>query len=77
MFKFRIINLPDGNQVINENLMTPYNSLTASQLVEYQEMDNRLLYMRRMDEKRRKEQEKRDKILHNPLYRLLAILGIA
>ena len=76
MFNFRIINLPDGNQVINENLMTPYNALTAAQLVEYQEVDNQLLYMHRMKEQKKKEQKKQYKMLHNILYKLMIILGI-
>lgn len=76
MFNFRIINLPDGNQVINENLMTPYSSLTAAQFIEYQEVDNQLLYMHRMKEQRIKEQKKQSKMLHSPIYRLMIILGI-
>ena len=40
MFNFRLINTPDGNQIIDRNLKTPYNALTPSQMVEYTEMDN-------------------------------------
>lgn len=40
MFDFKIINLSDGNQVIDRNLKTPYNVLTAVQMVEYIEVDN-------------------------------------
>lgn len=39
MFNFRIINLPDGNQIIDPSLKTPYNALTPLQMVEYQEID--------------------------------------
>ena len=42
MFNFRIIDTPDGNQIIDRNLKTPYKALTPLQMVEYLEMDNRL-----------------------------------
>ena len=51
MFNFRIIDTPDGNQIIDRNLKTPYNALTPLQMVEYLEMDNRLAYMDRMERK--------------------------
>ena len=56
MFNFRIIDTVDGNQIIDRNLKTPYSSLTPVQMVEYTEMDNRLLIMDRMQ---RKAQAKR------------------
>ena len=56
MFNFRIIDTVDGNQIIDRNLKTPYSSLTPVQMVEYMEMDNRLLIMDRMQ---RKAQAKR------------------
>ena len=55
MFNFRIINLPDGNQIIDPSLKTPYNALTPLQMVEYQEMDVQLAYMDRMERKAREE----------------------
>ena len=42
MFNFRIINTPNGNQIIDRNLSTPYESLTPTQMVEYTEIDNQL-----------------------------------
>ena len=39
MFNFRLINTPDGNQIIDCTLKTPYNSLTPLQMVEYMEID--------------------------------------
>lgn len=39
MFDFRIIDIADGNQIIDRNLKTPYKSLTLLQMVEYLEMD--------------------------------------
>ena len=53
MFDFRIIDTPDGNQIIDRNLKTPYNALTPLQMVEYLEMDNRLAYMDWMERKAR------------------------
>lgn len=53
MFNFRIINLPDGNQVIDRTVKTPYEALTPVQMVEYTEMDNRMTFMDRMERKRK------------------------
>lgn len=75
MFDFRIIDTPDGNQVIDRRLKTPYSALTAIQMVEYLEMDNRLDYMDRMERKEREEERKR-KLVRNPFYRLACFLRI-
>lgn len=73
MFDFRIINLPDGNQVIDRSLKTPYSSLTPVQMVEYTEMDNRLLFMDRMECKTKTKKEKRSfaAILANAMSNIL------
>lgn len=76
MFNFRIINMADGNQIIDRNLKTPYEALTPLQMVEYAEMDNRLIYMDRMEQKARKEAERQRKIARNPFYRLACMCGI-
>lgn len=76
MFNFRIINTPDGNQVIDRALKTPYNALTPLQMVEYTEMDNRLEYMDRIERKARAEAEHKRKISRNPLRRLACLCGI-
>lgn len=68
MFNFRIIDTPDGNQIIDRNLKTPYKALTTLQMVEYLEMDNRLAYMDRVERKARAEAERRRKIARNPIY---------
>ena len=47
IFNFRIIDTPDGNQIIDRTLKTPLNALTPLQMLEYNEMDNRLAYMDR------------------------------
>lgn len=76
MFNFRIIDTPDGNQIIDRNLKTPYSSLTPVQMVEYTEMDNRLLIMDRMEHKERKKAEHMRKIAKNPFYRMACMVGL-
>ncbi len=77
MFNFRIINLPDGNQIIDPSLKTPYNALTPLQMVEYQEMDVQLAYMDRMERKAREEAKQRQKLARNPIYKMACLFGIA
>mgnify|MGYP004550280713 CR=1 FL=1 len=55
MFDFRIINTPDGNQIIDRNLKTPYNALTPVDFAEYAEMDNKIFEMDRILKKREKK----------------------
>ena len=76
MFEFRIIDTPDGNQIIDRNLKTPYKSLTPLQMVEYLEMDNRLAYMDRVERKARAEAERRRKIARNPIYKMACVCGL-
>lgn len=42
MFNFRLINMADGNQIIDTSLRTPYEMLTPIQMLEYIEVDNQL-----------------------------------
>lgn len=76
MFDFRIIDTADGNQIIDRNLKTPYNALTPIQMVEYLEMDNRLAYMDRMEQKTRAEAERKRKIARNPIYKMACFCGL-
>ncbi len=76
MFEFRLINITDGNQIIDRNLKTPYDSLTPLQMIEYMEMDNRLVYMERLERKSRKEAERQRKRARNLFYRLACACGI-
>lgn len=76
MFSFRIIDTADGNQIIDRNLKTPYEALTPLQMVEYTEMDNRLLIMDRMERKERKKAEHMRKIAKNPFYRMACMAGL-
>ena len=76
MFNFRIIDTPDGNQIIDRNLKTPYKALTTLQMVEYLEMDNRLAYMDRVERKARAEAERRRKMARNPIYKMACLCGL-
>lgn len=76
MFNFRIINLANGDQIIDPSLKTPYDSLTPLQMVEYTEMDERLAYMDRMERKVREEAERRRKMKGNLFYRLACVAGL-
>lgn len=76
MFNFRIINLPDGNQIINRSLKTPYNALTPIQMAEYMEVDAQLAIADRFKRKVQVESERRRKLVKNPLYRFACLCGI-
>lgn len=73
MFNFRIINTPDGNQIIDRRLKTPYSALTPLQMAEYAEMDNRLDFMDRMEQKARTEAERKRKAKRNPIFRIACL----
>lgn len=77
MFEFRIINLSDGNQVIDRRLKTPYNSLTPVQMVEYAEMEGMLSLMDRLDRKAKTESERKRNFVRNLLYKLACACGLA
>ena len=76
MFNFRIINTPDGNQIIDETLKTPYTALNPVQMVEYTEVDNNLAYMRRLERQKRRESERQQKMSRNPFWKLACMCGI-
>ena len=76
MFNFRLINTPDGNQIIDTTLKTPYSSLTPIQMVEYIEMDNQLEYMRRMERKQKREAERQRKFTYKLFHKVACACGI-
>ena len=76
MFNFRLINTPDGNQIIDTTLKTPYDSLTPLQMVEYTEVDNRLAYMELMERKQAREAEHKQKFTYKLLRKLACACGI-
>ena len=76
MFNFRLINTPDGNQVIDTTLKTPYSSLTPLQMEEYIEMDNQLEYMERMERKQKREAERQRKFTYKLFQKVACACGI-
>jgi len=77
MFNFRIINVPDGTQVIDPSLKTPYNALTLDQMQEYMEIDSQITTMERMKRKARREAGRKRKVGRNPLHRIACKFGLA
>lgn len=76
MFDFRIINLPDKNQVIRRDLKTPYNALTPLQFVEYTEMEVQLYIADRQKKKVQKQAERQRKLARNPIYKMACLCGL-
>ena len=76
MFDFRIIELSDGNQIIDRNLKTPYNALTPLQMVEYVEMDVQLAIMDAMERKAQIEAERKKKIVYRLARKVACMCGI-
>ena len=76
MFNFRLINTPDGNQVIDTTLKTPYNSITPIEMLEYMEVDNRLAYMERIEKKQQREAERKRKFTYKLFHKVACICGI-
>ena len=76
MFNFRLINTPDGNQIIDTRLKTPYSSLTPIQMVEYTEIDNKLAYMERMERKQKREAEQKQKFTYRLAHKVACMCGI-
>ena len=76
MFDFRIIICPDGTEIIDMSLKTPYESLTPVQMLEYSEMYIQLSVMEQMKRKAREEAERKRKLAWNPFYRLAYICGL-
>lgn len=76
MFDFRIINLPDGTEIIDRNLKTPYKALTPLQMVEYIEMDVQLVIMDKMERRAKEEAERKRKLVRNPIYKLACLCGL-
>ena len=76
MFNFRLINMPDGNQIIDTTLKTPYAALNPVQMVEYTEVDNQLAYMKRMERKQQRESERKQKFTYKFMHKVACACGI-
>ena len=76
-FNFRIIDIADGNQIIDRNLKTPYSALTPLQMVEYIEMDVQLAIMDMMERKAKEETgRKRLVSVRNQIYKIACLWGL-
>lgn len=75
MFDFRIIAMPDGSQIIDRNLQTPYNALTRTRMLDYIEVEEQLAFS---DRQRRRAQRMRKGILlkNKILYKFACLCGI-
>ena len=76
MFNFRLINTPDGNQIIDTTLKTPYDSITPIEMLEYMEVDARLEHMWRMEREQKREVEKQRKFIYRFIHKLAYVCGI-
>ena len=77
MFNFRIITCPDGTQIIDSSLKTPYSSLTPVQMEEYMEIDSQIAVMERLKRKAKRESDRKCKMKRNPLYKAACMFGLA
>ena len=76
MFDFKIIDTPDGNQVIRRDLKTPYNALTPLQYIEYTNMEVQLYIADRQKKKSQREEKRRRKLARNPFVRFACFCGL-
>ena len=76
MFDFRIINTPDGNQIIDPSLKTPYNALTPVQMVEYIEIDAQLAIADIQKRKAQAELKRAQRLVKNPFWKLACLCGM-
>ena len=76
MFEFRLINTPDGNQIIDTTLKTPYDSITPLEMMEYMEVDAKLEYMKRMERKQQREAEHKRKFTYRFMHKVACMYGI-
>ena len=76
MFNFRLINTPDGNQIIDTTLKTPYDSITPIEMMEYIEVDARLECMKRMERKQQREAERKQKFTYRFMHKVACMCGI-
>ena len=77
MFNFRIITCPDGTQIIDPSLKTPYSALTPDQMQEYIEIDTQIAFMERLKRKAKRELDHKCKMKRNPLYKAACMFRLA
>ena len=75
-FDFRLVDLPDGSQLINDKVKTPIDALTPEMQVEYMEVYSQLSYLETLKRQARREADRQRKLARNPLYRLANAFGL-
>ena len=76
MFNFRLINTPDGNQIIDTTLKTPYDSIAPIEMIEYIEVDASISYMERLERKQKIEAERKRKFTYKLFHKVACACGI-
>lgn len=76
-FDFRIIDMPNGDQVIDRAIRTPYDALEPLRMLEYTEMERQLEIMERMGRRAQRETEEQRKNSRSLLYKAACLLGLA
>lgn len=75
-FDFRIIDMSDGNQIIDMGIKTPYEALEPIQMLEYSEMDAQLAIMERIARETRRQEEQQRKNSYSLLYKAASLFGL-
>ena len=77
MFDFRIIEQPDGTQIIDTAIKTPMESLTPEMQLEYMEVNKQVTYSKIILRRQRREAERRQRITRKPLHKLACLCRLA
>ena len=77
MFDFRIIEQPDGTQIIDPTIKTPMNALTPEKQIEYMEVNKQVTYSKIILRRQRREAERRQRITRKPLHKLACLCRLA
>lgn len=75
-FNFRIVEQPDGSQVIDSKVKTPIDSLTYDMQEEYMEVNNQLAISERMKREENRKLDQKKRFEHNLLYKVACFCGI-
>lgn len=79
VFNFRIVKVADGVEVFDPTRQTPYNSLTAAEMIHYINAEQELAYMdmerRKYNRERQREHEEQHRQQRNILHIIAALLG--
>lgn len=76
MFNFRIITCPDGTQVIDHSLKTPYSALTPVQMEEYMVIDTQIAVMERLKRKAKRESGRKRGIRNSLFYKVARLMHV-